>query len=119
MDLFARETELFSFDARRRAGFGPGGEKNFEGVITDLMMASYLVVRDFRCRLNSRGAPYGWQVAVYTAPETLWGREMVTAAYGKRPEESRRAVISRILARFPGADEPAVSKALGHGVRRF
>ncbi|MFQ7451379.1 MAG: hypothetical protein ACLRNQ_07965 [Flavonifractor plautii] len=40
--------ERFFFELKRQAGFGKGGEKNFEGTVTDLQMGGYLLIRDFR-----------------------------------------------------------------------
>ena len=48
MDLFEDERELYSFEVKKMAGFGKGGEKNFDGVITELQMQGYIVIRDFR-----------------------------------------------------------------------
>ena len=118
MDLFGDQEELFSFDIRRKAGFGKEGEKNFEGVITDLMMDTYLTIRDFRCRTNKQGLPYGWHVAVYTTPENLWSRDFVAGGYDKKPEESERAIFAHLRDRYPIAGEASMRKALGGGVRR-
>ena len=52
MDCFAGQEEWFSFALKRQAGFGKGGEKNFEGTVTDLQMGGYLLIRDFRRRIN-------------------------------------------------------------------
>ena len=112
MDLFETDAEMYSFDVKRKAGFGPGGEKNFEGVITDLMMQTYLVIRDFRCRLNRKGAPYGWHVAVYAKPESVWGYGAVTADYRTAPAESRALVYDRMRRYFPDAKETDIRKIL-------
>lgn len=112
MDLFQAGEERYSFDVKRLAGFGKGGEKNFEGVITDLMMRTYLVIRDFRCRLNQQGAPYGWHVAVYTAPESIWGYERVTAAYGEKPAASREKIYTRLRQWAPRATEKQIRAIL-------
>ena len=40
---------------KEKGGFGKGGEKNFEGTLTKLQMQTYLIVKDFRPRLNKRG----------------------------------------------------------------
>jgi hypothetical protein len=48
MDLFEKENELYSFEVKKKAGFGKGGEKNFEGTMAKLQMQTYLCVRDFR-----------------------------------------------------------------------
>lgn len=63
----------FPMELKERAGFGKGGEENFEGAVTDLQMSSYLIIRAFRQKLNKKGRPYGWPRAEYTTPEVLWG----------------------------------------------
>ena len=88
MDLFAdgnAEVEYFSFEIKKNAGFGKGGEKGFEGIITNLQMQTYLCIRGFRRRRNKKGEEYGWSIAVLCRPEHLWGYEYVTSAYKEEP----------------------------------
>ncbi len=113
MDLFQNGEERFSFEVKREAGFEKGGEKNFEGVVTSLQMQTYLVLRDFRQRRNRAGLPYGWSIAVYAAPESLWGYDLVTSAYREEPEESRRAVYDRLFRVCPGAAAGEAEALLG------
>ncbi|MDD2355989.1 MAG: hypothetical protein PHS72_08035, partial [Lachnospiraceae bacterium] len=54
MDLFDDETELYSNEAKHRAGFGKNWEKNFDGILTELEMQMYLTDCDFRQRQNKR-----------------------------------------------------------------
>ena len=69
VDLFETDEELYSFECKKKAGFGKEGEKNFDGVITDLQMQGYIVVRDFRRRKRKKdGVEYGWPISVYTTP---------------------------------------------------
>ena len=99
MSLFMEENEeqeLFSFEVKRMAGFGKEGEKNFEGTVTDLQMRTYLVIREFRQRLNKKGEPYGWPLAVYCTPEHLWGYDHVTSQYEKDPEESGEEIYRKM-----------------------
>ena len=116
MELFAAGEELFSWQVRQLAGFGPGGEKNFEGAVTALQMQTYLVIRDFRCRLNKQGLPYGWPVAVYTTPEARWGAAAVTAAYGESPETSRRRIADHLAARWSAATDRQIRRIVGPGI---
>ncbi|MCR4886509.1 MAG: hypothetical protein K5919_06320 [Clostridiales bacterium] len=118
MDLFEGDQELYSFDVKRRAGFGGDGEKNFEGVITDLMMETYLVIRDFRQRLNQKGLPYGWHVAVYTRPETIWGYELLSGAYHRQPEDSRQRIFTRAREICPQATDRQIESILKFGANR-
>lgn len=94
MDLFAEENadaELYSFEVKQNAGFGKGGEKNFEGTVTDLEMKLYLCMRDFRQRKNKKGECYGWPIAVYSTPEHLWGYDHVTSAYRENSAENQKS----------------------------
>ena len=110
MDLFWPENEelwetknnvsLYSFEAKEKAGFGKGGEKNFEGTIAKLQMSSYLTVSDFRPRLNKKGEEYGWAIAVYTLPEYLWGYKHVTKCYKEKPGESYEKIVKKIQKHF-------------------
>ena len=112
MDLFETEEELFSYDIKSRAGFGKGGEKNFDGTLTDLQMKTYLAASDFKQRINSRGEAYGWSVALYSCPETIMGREKVRSCYPEEPEESSRKIIEHVMKLY-GADEKTARKVLG------
>lgn len=52
MDLFTNGEVLYSSEVKQKAGFGKGGEKNFDGVITELQMKMYLCVSDFEKKRN-------------------------------------------------------------------
>lgn len=110
MDLFTDDTELFSYELKEAAGFGKGGEKNFEGVVTDLQGELYLCVRDFRQKLNRLGQPYGWHVAVYCKPEHLWGYEHLASAYREDPARSRKKIFARMRELYPDAPEKLIRK---------
>lgn len=115
MDLFTEENadnELFSFEMKKLAGFGKGGEKNFDGTVCDLMMSTYLVMRDFARRKNKKGEEYGWNVAKYSTPEHLFGRDYITKAYEETPEISKEKIYSHVRRLFPNAEEKQIKKLL-------
>ena len=112
MDCFADGEELFSYELKQHAGFGKGGEKNFEGTMTELQLMLYLVVRDFRPRINKAGQPYGWSIAVYTPPENIFGYDCLSAAYGESPLTSRERIFERARQIAPGADEKVLKTIL-------
>ena len=112
MDLFEAEEELFSFEAKQKAGFGKGGEKNFEGVAAALQMQTYLCVKDFRQKRNKAGKAYGWSIAVYTKPEQLWGYEYVAAGYREDPQDSYQRMEAHIKALFPESEPVPIRKML-------
>lgn len=57
MDLFEDTEELYSNEMKSLGGFGKGGEKGFDGTVTDLQMKTYLCVRDFRQKKINRVKP--------------------------------------------------------------
>lgn len=103
--------ELYTFEMKEKGGFGKGGLKNFEGVLTRLQMQTYLVASDFRPRQNKKGIEYGWPVAIMTPPEYLWGYKHVTGRYNEQPEQSLEKVIAQVQKHFD-ADEKAIRKFL-------
>lgn len=103
MDQFTKHDEHYSNELKQLAGFGKGGEKNFDGTVTDLQMQTYLIIRDFRRRLNKKGVEYGWPISVYTTPESLWGYDHVTSAYSIAPSESKSLLLEQIRKHFPAA----------------
>ncbi|MGN0273420.1 MAG: hypothetical protein ACI4DT_01360 [Chordicoccus sp.] len=121
MDLFLEEnedSELLSSEVKARAGFGKGGEKNFEGTLTGLQMQTYLICRDFRQRKNKKGEPYGWAIAVLATPEHVFGRELVTAAYSEEPKDSLKKIADRVKLYFPEATDRGVLKLVGYSEDR-
>ncbi len=115
MDQFACRQELYSFELKKLAGFGKEGEKNFDGVVTGLQMQTYLLLRDFRCKVNKKGVEYGWPVSVYSTPEWLWGYDHIAAAYKEEPKESGKRIFQKIRQSFPGVSEKQLMKVLGGG----
>lgn len=115
MDLFEEEYELYSFEVKQKAGFGKGGEKNFEGTITWLQMQTYLCIRDFRQKKNKAGREYGMDVAVYSRPEHVWGYESVTSAYSEEPPESGKRIVRQLMDRYPDATAEQIQKVVGVG----
>ena len=104
---------ILSTDLKKQAGFGKGGEKNYPGIITQLQMETYLVISDFRRRVNKRGEEYGMAVSIMLPPESIWGYEQVTAEYKEKPEESWKRLIDRVKELFPRAEENDIVRLIG------
>ena len=113
MDCFLEQEEWFSSELKRQAGFGKGGEKNFEGAVTDLQMGGYLLIRNFRQRINKKGAPYSWPNSVYTTPEALWGYDHIASAYSVAPVESKVLIYEQVQKNFPEAAPETLDAVLG------
>lgn len=105
------DVSLYSNEVKEKAGFGKGGEKGFEGTCAKLQMSAYLTVKDFRPRLNKKGEPFGWSVAIYTLPEYLWGYKYVTKSYKDLPDDSRKKIVRQIMKHFD-SDEKVIRKVI-------
>ena len=105
--------ELFSFELKEKAGFGKGGEKNFEGVLTELQMQTFLLMSDFSQRKNKKGQPYGWHIAALETPETKWGYDYIAEGYKESPEESWEKIVIQIRKFYPAAEEEQLHKVMG------
>ena len=116
MDLYAdekAEQEYFSNELKKKAGFGKDREKGFDGTVAALQMQMYLCMSDFRQRINKKGEPYGWPVAVYKTPEGMWGYEHVTSAYGEDPAVSAERIAEHIRDVYPIATAQQIKKVIG------
>lgn len=112
-DSLFREIQILSTDLKKQAGFGKGGEKNYQGIITQLQMETYLVISDFRRRENKRGEEYGMAVSILLPPESIWGYDTVTAAYSESPKKSWERQINRVKELYPDADDQSIIHLLG------
>lgn len=112
-DSLFKEIQILSTDLKKQAGFGKGGEKNYQGIITQLQMETYLVISDFRRRENKRGEEYGMAVSILLPPESIWGYDTVTAAYSESPKKSWERQINRVKELYPDADDQSIIHLLG------
>ena len=113
MDLFDYDSELYSFEAKKNAGFGKDGEKNFDGVVSELQMMTYLCIRDFRQKKNKKGQGYGWALAVYSMPEHLYGYDHVSSAYNEEPIESGKRIAAHLKDVYPIATADQIASIIG------
>ena len=116
MDNFIEDNinnEIYSCDLKKMAGFGKDGEKGFDGAVTNLMMQMYLCNCDFRKRINKKGIEYGWDVAVYSSPEHIYGYDYVTSCYSENPQDSWKRIADYMYDVYPVANEKQIKKVLG------
>lgn len=106
------DAEIYSNELKQISGFGKGGEKGFEGAITNLSMQMYLCNCDFKKRINKAGKEYGWDVAIFAAPEHLYGYEYVTSNYKDTPQRSWEKIVDHIKDIYPIASDKQIRKVL-------
>jgi len=105
--------ELLSNEAKQKAGFGKGGQKNFEGVLTELQMQTYLIMSNFRQRKNKKGQEYGWHIAALETPETKWGYDHIASGYYESPKDSWEKIKEQVRLFFPDAGDKDLQGLLG------
>ena len=118
LDDEGHSSEIMSNELKVLAGFGKrpdgsAGEKNFEGILTELQMQSYVIMSDFQRRKNKKGQDYGWHIAMISTPETKWGYDHITSAYSEDPADSWERIKGQIKRFFPEADDESIYKLLG------
>lgn len=104
-ETIAENKYLLSKELKRMLNYRKGGKNGFDTVITRLQMQTYVCISDFVYMLDKFGAPYGWGVAEYAAPEALFGGDFVTSAYRRDPEESGERIAEHLKAVFPDISE--------------
>lgn len=112
MDLLSQEESLLSPDLKRRAGFGKGGHKGFDQVMTELQMQTYVCIRSFDQRLNKQGQPYGWNVTRYIRPELQIPESVMDAAYAEAPEKAFARMIDHLQTILPDVSRSAIESWL-------
>jgi len=113
LDEELKGMEILSPELKEKAGFGKNGQKNYEGVVTDLQMQTYLIVSDFQQKKNKRGENYGWHIAVYATPETKWGYDHIASGYHEDPKESWKKIVDQVKKCASTAGDQDIEKLLG------
>ncbi len=100
-----------SRDLKERCGYGRDGMHGFDQTVARLQMLTYLCISDFEYELDRHGAPYGWGIARFATPESLYGSGLVRSAYRRSPEESLRRITEHLARQLP-ADEKRIRRLL-------
>lgn len=102
---------LITRELRAACGFtGTRMRSKFDGYITRLQMAGYIVTEDFVYPHDRHGKQYGWGWSLLTTPEELFGRE---ACHRERtPEESYERMAQHLQNILPYPTEKMIKKIL-------
>lgn len=103
---------LLSKELKKLCGYRKGGNKGFETVITRLQMQTYVNISDFVYMQDKYGRFYGWGVAKYSTPESLFGYDAITSAYKRDPQESKQRLITHLSQLLPDASESQILKLI-------
>ncbi|MDY4625887.1 MAG: hypothetical protein SO442_04700 [Prevotella sp.] len=103
---------MSSRQLRQACGFqGKGMRGKFDGYVTRLQMAGYVVTQDFVYAHDRSGRPYGWGFSLLATPESLFGHD---ACHAKRSaENSRQRMESKLREVVPGITDRQLNCLLG------
>lgn len=102
---------LITRELRAACGFvGPNMRSRFDGYITRLQMACYIVTEDFVYPRDKHNREYGWGWSLLTTPEQLYGKSACLC--NRTPEESYHRLLEHFKEILPFATERQIQKLL-------
>ncbi|MBE6332341.1 MAG: hypothetical protein E7070_08575 [Bacteroidales bacterium] len=90
---------------------GHGMRSRFDGYVTRLEMACYVITEDFVYPTDRHGQPYGWGLSLLTTPEKLFGHD--DGQCSRSPEESFQLLFDHFRQILPDASEAQIRKIIG------
>ncbi|MBO7120632.1 MAG: hypothetical protein J6W03_09990 [Bacteroidaceae bacterium] len=112
LDTLRQEGSLITRELRAACGFnGKGMRSKFDGYVTKLQMATYIVTENFVYPIDKRGREYGWGWSLLNTPETLFGKELCRKDCS--PEASFDRLVRHLRQILPEADERQILRLVG------
>ena len=112
LDTLRMTGSLITRELRTACGFnGKGMRSKFDGYITKLQMATYIVTEDFVYPQDKRGREYGWGWSLLNTPEALYGKEACTCSHS--PEDSFQRLVAQFKKILPEATEMQMLRLIG------
>lgn len=103
---------LITRELRAACGFnGKGMRSKFDGYLTRLEMATYIVTEDFIYPHDKHNNEYGWGWSLLNLPEVLYGKDACRC--DRTPEESFRRIYNQFRTILPEATEKQILKLIG------
>ena len=103
---------LITRELRAACGFnGKGMRSKFDGYLTRLQMATYIVTEDFVYPVDKHNNEYGWGWSLLSTPEELYGREACTC--DRTPEESFKRIYDHLRSILPDATDKQILIFIG------
>lgn len=111
LDTLAGSGSMITRDLRRACGFtGTKMRSRFDGFISRLQMAGYIVTEDFVYPHDSHGRRYGWGWSLLTTPEALFGKDSCNP--GRTPQESFNRIMGHLRKVLPDCDDHTLTRLL-------
>ena len=84
--------------------------KSLDSILSRLQAACQIVVADFEYKVDKHGRPYGWGVARYVTPESLYPDSF--ALPDESPDASLDELLARLSSLFPLTDSHTLRRLL-------
>ena len=112
LDTLRMSGNLITRQLRSACGFnGKGMRSKFDGYITRLEMATYIVTEDFVYPRDKHNREYGWGWSLLNTPEALYGKE--ACCKDCSPEESFQRIFGQLRKILPQATEKQILRLVG------
>ena len=99
-------------ELRTACGFtGQGMRSKFDGYLTRLQMATYIVTEDFIYPRDKHNREYGWGWSLLNTPEELYGRKACQCE--RTPEESYQKIFKHLKKVLPDATDKQLIRMIG------
>lgn len=82
----------------------------FDGYLTRLEMATYIVTEDFVYPRDKHDREYGWGWSLLNTPEDLYGKEICRCE--RTPEESYQRIFEHLRKILPDASDKQIQKLI-------
>ena len=103
---------LITRELRAACGFtGKGMRSKFDGYLTRLEMATYIVTEDFIYPRDKHNHEYGWGWSLLNTPEDLYGKEACQC--NRTPLESYQRIFKHLKEILPDASDKQIIKLIG------
>ena len=103
---------LITRELRAACGFnGKGMRSRFDGFLTKLEMATYVVTEDFVYPRDKHNREYGWGWSLLNTPETLYGK--ATCLCERSPQQSYEKIFQHLRNILPEATDKQLVKLIG------
>lgn len=112
LDTLRVNGSMITRDLRSECGFtGKGMRSKFDGYVTRLEMATYIVTENFVYPRDKHNRTYGWGWSLLNTPENLYGRKACQC--DRTPEESFERILSHMKRILPDATKKQILRIIG------
>lgn len=104
IDTLSLNGSMITRELRKACGFdGKGMRSKFDGYVTRLEMATYVVTEDFVYPRDKHNREYGWGWSLLNTPEALFGKQACLC--DRTPEESFERIMEHLRSLLPDATD--------------